>query len=212
MAGEALTRPQVLLFDYGGVLAEEGFTTGLQAIGAANSLDPDLFFQHATETIYACNYVTGQATAADFWRQIRREFAIRGSDDELSNEILSRFILRPGMIDKIRVLKRQGFRTAILSDQTNWLDLLDQRDNFLTEFAPVLNSFYLGKTKRDAATFTEALRILGVRADQVLFVDDNPGHIARAAGVGLQTHLFTTEEAFARELADRGLLPTPGDS
>ncbi|MEN8136482.1 MAG: HAD family phosphatase [Thermodesulfobacteriota bacterium] len=211
MNDDKLAPLQVMLFDYGGVLAEEGFTAGLKAIGMAHGLDPDLFFHRATEIIYACDYVIGQATAADFWHLVRRELAIGGSDDELSNEILSRFILRRGMIDKVRALKQQGIRTAILSDQTNWLDLLDQRDNFLAEFDPVINSYYLGTTKRDPATFIAALRILVVRPEQVLFVDDNQGHIDRAAKLGLQTHLFTTEAAFARDLPARGIMLTTED-
>lgn len=200
-----------MLFDYGGVLAEEGFTAGLMAIGLAHGLKPDLFFQQATEIIYACGYVIGKATAADYWALVRRELAIQGSDDQLSNEILSRFILRRGMIEKVRAIKQQGIRTAILSDQTNWLDLLDRRDNFLAEFNPVINSYYLGTTKREPATFSEALRILAVRPEQVLFVDDNRGHIDRAAELGLQTHLFTSETAFGRELLARGIMPATED-
>jgi putative hydrolase of the HAD superfamily len=211
METDKLPRPQVVLFDYGGVLAEEGFTAGLQAIGVANGLEPELFFHQATEIIYACGYVIGKGTAADFWHLVRRELAIQGSDDELSNEILSRFILRQGMLNKVRAIKRQGIRTAILSDQTNWLDLLDRRDNFLVEFDPVINSYYLGRTKRDPATFNKALRILAARPEQVLFVDDNQGHIDRAAKLGLQTHLFTTEAAFGRELPNRGIIPTTKD-
>jgi putative hydrolase of the HAD superfamily len=207
MADAKFPAPQLLLFDYGGVLAEEGFTNGLKAIGVANGLDPDLFFQRVTEIIYACAYVTGKATAADFWALVRQEFDIAGSDDELSGEILARFILRPGMIAKVRTLKRQGLRTAILSDQTNWLDLLDRRDHFLSDFAPVFNSYQLGRTKRELATFREVLRRLALRPELVLFIDDNQDHIGRAAGLGLQTHLFTSEAAFARDLTDRGLLP-----
>ncbi|MFN2366003.1 MAG: HAD-IA family hydrolase, partial [Desulfurivibrionaceae bacterium] len=154
--------------------------------------------------IYACGYVTGKGRAADYWELVRREFPIKGTDAELSSEILSRFILRPGMIAKVRAIKRQGMGAAILSDQTDWLDILDRRDDFLAEFDPVLNSYYLGSTKREPATFLEAARIIGVNPGEIIFVDDNPGHIERAAGLGLQTHLFTSETVFGRELKKRG--------
>jgi putative hydrolase of the HAD superfamily len=35
---------KAVLFDFGGVLAEEGFREGLKAIGVKNGLDPDDFF------------------------------------------------------------------------------------------------------------------------------------------------------------------------
>ena len=35
---------KAVLFDFGGVIADEGFWKGLQAIGKENGLDPDDFF------------------------------------------------------------------------------------------------------------------------------------------------------------------------
>jgi len=205
MDADGLPQPRVFLFDYGGVLAEEGFTAGLKAIAMANGLDPELFFERATEIIYASKYVTGKATAADYWRSVRKEFPIKGSDEELTNEILSRFILRPEMFAKVRAIRKQGMGVAILSDQTNWLDILDRRDGFLAEFNPVINSYYLGNTKRDPATFLEAARIIGISPGEIMFVDDNSGHIERAAVLGFQTHLFTTETDFGRALKIRAI-------
>ncbi|MDF1577619.1 MAG: HAD family phosphatase [Desulfurivibrionaceae bacterium] len=205
MGGENSGQLRIFLFDYGGVLAEEGFAAGLKAIAVANDLAPELFFHRATEIIYDCGYVTGKGTADDYWRLVRREFPLREDGDQLTGAILDRFVLRPGMIAKVRAIKMRGMGAAILSDQTDWLDILDRRDNFLAEFDPILNSYYLGATKRDPATFIEAARIIGVPPEHILFIDDNPGHIDRAAGLGLQTHLFTSESNFGRELEKRGV-------
>jgi len=197
--------PEVFLFDYGGVLAEEGFTNGLKAIAAANDLDREVFFRRATELIYQCGYVTGNGTEAEFWSLVRREFGISADDRELTSEIHRHFILRPGMIEKVRMIRSYGARTAILSDQTDWLDRLNRRDRFLSSFDPVINSYYLGTTKREEATFTAALELLHAPADRVLFIDDNPGHIERAASLGFRTHLFTGEAVFGRLLTGLGL-------
>jgi putative hydrolase of the HAD superfamily len=197
--------PEVFLFDYGGVLAEEGFTNGLKAIAATNGLDRELFFQRATELIYQCGYVTGNSSEAEFWALVREEFKIAASDKELTSEIHRHFILRPGMLKKARLIKEYGARTAILSDQSNWLDQLDHRDNFLRLFDPVINSYYLGTTKREKVTFTAALDLLHVAADQVMFIDDNPGHIERAFKQGFNIHLFTSETIFGRLLTGLGI-------
>ncbi|MBU0482666.1 MAG: HAD family phosphatase [Proteobacteria bacterium] len=202
--GEQL--PLVVLFDYGGVLAEEGFMAGLKAIAAGNGLEPDDFFRNATEIIYECGYVIGRATAAAFWNGIRERYRITGDDEALTREIHTRFILRPGMMAKVRALQKNGVRTAILSDQTDWLEMLDQRDHFLAEFSPVLNSFHLGITKRDPEVFAIAEKKIKVPAERILFVDDNPGHIGRAREMGFAAHLFTAEEDFGRALAVLGLI------
>ena len=65
------------------------------------------------------------------------------------------------MLAMARALRARRIRTAILSDQTDWLEQLDRRDHFLAEFDPVLNSFYLGCTKREPETFREAIRDSG---------------------------------------------------
>ncbi|MFA7349073.1 MAG: HAD family phosphatase [Desulfurivibrionaceae bacterium] len=203
MAPSSLT---TILFDYGGVLAEEGFTLGLAVIAEENGLDQAPFFQAAVETIYECGYVTGKSTEQAYWQLLRDQTGIRGEDRALTETILSRFTLRPRMIDAVRALGKQGLNPVILSDQTDWLDRLNQRQPFFQEFNRVFNSFHLGKTKREPSLFTDVLATLKVEPQQALFVDDNQGHIERATTLGLQTHLFQSEELFFADLARRGLV------
>ncbi len=194
-----------ILFDYGGVLAEEGFTLGLAVIAEENSLDPAPFFRTAVETIYECGYVTGKSTEQAYWQLLRDQTGIRGEDQALTETILSRFTLRPKMLATVRALRDHGLNPVILSDQTDWLDRLNQRQPFFQEFTRVFNSFHLGKTKREPSLFTDILATLKVEPQRALFVDDNPGHIERATLLGLQTHLFENEELFFTDLARRGL-------
>lgn len=195
-----------VVFDFGGVLAEEGFREGLSAIARRSGLNPEAFYAAALEAVYSSGYVTGRAREADFWRTLRRDWDMFGDDRELQQAILSRFILRPGMIDIVRSLRSGGLRTMILSDQSDWLDYLDERDNFFKEFDLVLNSFHLGRTKRDISVFDDVVLALGVEAARILFVDDSLGHIERAAARGLQTHLFLGQKGFEDFLKIKKLL------
>jgi putative hydrolase of the HAD superfamily len=54
----------VVLFDFGGVLYDEGFKNGLKAIARANGLDDEAFVRTANDVIHACGYVVGKATEA----------------------------------------------------------------------------------------------------------------------------------------------------
>ena len=199
------TAVTTLLFDYGGVLAEEGFVLGLAAIARENGLDPDPFFQTAAETIYACGYVTGKSTEQAYWQLVRSRTGIKGEDRALTEAILSRFTLRPRMLAAVRALRKQGLDPVIVSDQTDWLDRLNRRQPFFQEFSRVFNSYHLGKTKREPSLFTDVLTALKVEPGKALFIDDNQGHIGRAAALGLETHLFRSEELFFADLARRGL-------
>ncbi len=195
-----------IFFDYGGVLAEEGFTLGLAVIARENNLDPAPFFHTATETIYACGYVTGNSTEHTYWQLLRDQTGIQGEDRALTETILSRFTLRPKMLAAVRALRKQGLNPVIVSDQTDWLDRLNQRQPFFHEFSQVFNSYHLGKTKREPSLFTDILSALKVEPQQALFVDDNQGHIDRATALGLETHLFQSEELFFTDLTRLGLV------
>ncbi len=198
-----------MLLDYGGVIAEEGFRLGLEAIARRNGIDPATLQREADDAIYRTGFITGRGTEAEFWERLRQRTGIAGPYDALREEILRRFVLRPRMIGAVRQLRRDGVAVAILSDQTDWLERLEARDRFFLEFDRVFNSYRLGKGKRDATVFDDVVRALGAAPAETLFVDDNPGHVDRARSRGLAALLFRTEEAFLAQLA-AGFAALPG--
>lgn len=185
---------RVALFDYGGVLAEEGFREGLMAIGEKNHQDPEEFAGKGFDIIHRTGYVTGHADEAIYWEALRKETGIRGTDRELRAQILGRFVLRPWMLDLVAGLRKAGLVTAILSDQTQWLDELDKRDDFFKYFDYLFNSYYVGMSKRDPALFDYVADVLSVRPPQILFIDDHPGNIERAGKRGYRTHLYKDKQ------------------
>jgi putative hydrolase of the HAD superfamily len=195
-----------MLIDYGGVIADEGFSLGLRAIARQQGREPDAFFALANEIVYSCGYVTGQAAEHDFWREVRRQSGIVGDDDTLTREILDRFTPRPEMLEYVRRLRNKGITVCLLSDQSDWLDRLNQIHHFFSRFDQVFNSFHLGKTKRDISLFTEVLAALRQTPANILFVDDNSGHIGRAGRCGLATHHFTDPASFAAWLRNKKIL------
>lgn len=196
---------RAVIFDFGGVIAEEGFQQGLYAIAEKFGLDRKRFFQLANEAVYNSGYVSGKGSEKDYWNEVREHSGIMAPDDELRQEILSRFIPRDWMLDTIRSMREQGVLTAILSDQSDWLDQLNDQYQFFQYFHAVFNSFHLGKTKRDPSIFADILQTLEIPAGEALFVDDNIGHIDRAAAAGLQTHHFEGRDGFMKKLKEFGL-------
>ena len=196
---------KVILLDFGGVIAEEGFRQGLYAIADRFGLDQKRFFELANEAVYNSGYVIGSGSENDFWNEVRIHSGIIATDDELRQEILTRFIPRDWMLEIIRSLRQQEKVIAILSDQTDWLDQLDARYHFFQYFDAVFNSFHLGKTKRDPAIFAEILSALEANGKETLFVDDNISHIDRATAAGLQTHHFNDRDTFMKVLKELGL-------
>jgi len=176
---------KAVILDFGGVLAEEGFREGLKAIGQKNGLNPEDFYAVASELVYQTGYVTGRADEPEFWNAVREKVGVTGDDKELRSEILKRFILRPEMLKFVEELKTSGFITAILSDQTNWLDEIDRETPFFHHFDFIFNSFNMKKGKRNPSIFQDVCSAMGLRPEELLFVDDNIENIRRALGEGL---------------------------
>jgi putative hydrolase of the HAD superfamily len=193
---DAVGPVRAVIFDFGGVIAEEGFKEGIKEIARRHGKNPDAFQRQAMDLVYESGYITGRRREADFWEIMRQRTGITWSDADLRDEILRRFVVRPRMIGAVRSLRMMGYRTALLSDQTDWLDRLDERYGFFREFDRVFNSYYLGKGKRDPTIFDDAVRALDVVARAALFLDDDEDNARRAAERGLQAVLFRDEGSF----------------
>jgi putative hydrolase of the HAD superfamily len=200
-------RTEAVFFDFGGVIAEEGFREGLLAIATDCNLDPAHFFEIASDAIYDTGYITGKASEGSYWDLLRLKTGVLASNLEMRLEILMRFRLRPSMLRIVDKLRQHGYFVALLSDQTNWLDELDATGHFSGRFDAVFNSYHLGKGKKDASVFTDVACLLGIDPEACLFVDDNPGNISRASSVGYQTILYKTPESFIEEISLLQLIP-----
>jgi len=195
-----------VLFDFGGVLADEGFRNGLAAIGKLSGLAEEDVIEKGHDLVLRTGYVTGRSGEGRWWDALRSEAHVRGTDETLRLEILDRFTLRPWMLGLVDELRNQGFTVGVLSDQTNWLDELDGRFHLYGRFDYILNSFHMGKSKNDPSHFDDVLRLLNRPAREVLFIDDNAGHVGRAVERGWKAILYRDREEFLQDLS--GQLPS----
>jgi putative hydrolase of the HAD superfamily len=199
---EYLEMIKAVIFDFGGVLAEEGFREGLMIIGKEMGLNPDNFFTISSELVYQTGYITGRSSEHSYWNAVREKTGIKGEDKNLREVILKKFRLRPEMIRCVENMRSAGVIVAILSDQTNWLDELDQRTPFYHHFDYIFNSFYLGKTKRDASLFRDICDRLDLKPEEVFFIDDHLGNLKRASSQGLRTFHFKNVNEFEKEFLE----------
>lgn len=191
----------IVLFDFGGVLAEEGFANGLKAIGRDNGFDPEAFFRIGSGLVHETGYVTGRCGEAEYWKALREKTGIKDSDSKLREEILSRFILRKWMLGIVTEIKKAGVRTGILSDQTNWLNELNEKYDFFRYFDYVFNSYDYGKSKQEPSWFKDVTAILNIAPEKTLFIDDNAEHCSRARQGGIHAIQYTGRIPFIEELA-----------
>jgi putative hydrolase of the HAD superfamily len=191
---------KAVIFDFGGVLADEGFRKGLLVIGQKHGLNPEAFFRIAEELIYETGYVSGTAGEPEFWKALREKTGIKGSDKKLWDNIFKQFQLNEEMIGLVKTLKASGFVTAILSDQTNWLDEINEKTPFFHHFDYVFNSYHLKKSKKDPSVFRDVCLAIGLKPDEALFVDDHGENTERAQKAGLKSIQFRNAEDLKKKI------------
>jgi len=185
-----------VLFDYGGVIADEGFQNGLRAMSHEQGINVNTMMNVARSAVYDSGFILGWGSEEQFWNWMREGSGLQGSDTELTKRILEGFILRDWMIDLVQQLKAQGYITGILSDQSHWLDWLNERDQFFRFFDPVFNSYHMGKGKRDPGLFYELSEQLALSPSEILLVDDMKSNVERAQAAGWQAIHYVDKEDF----------------
>jgi len=193
---------QAILLDYGGVIADEGFQNGLRALAREQGLEVTTMMNVARDTVYTSGFVLGRGSEPVFWAAMRAGTGLRGSDEELTRRILAGFVLRPWMIERVRQWRAQGIITGILSDQSHWLDQLDERDHFFRHFDHVFNSYHLGKGKRDPGLFYDITERLALPPGGILLVDDMKSNVERAQAAGWQAIHFVDKASFLEKVGE----------
>jgi putative hydrolase of the HAD superfamily len=191
---------KAVLLDYGGVIADEGFQNGLRVFSREQGLDESATLQVAKYAVYDSGFILGKGTEETFWQMMRDGAGLRGSDEELTHRILEGFVLRPWIIELVRKIRAQGYLTVILSDQSHWLDWLDQRDHFFQYFDHVFNSYHMGKGKRDISLFSGIAEQLALAPNEILFVDDMQSNVTRAESAGWKTIRYLDKTGFLQQI------------
>jgi len=187
---------KAVLFDYGGVIADEGFQNGLRAMAREQELDETTMMNVARSAVYDSGFILGWGTEDEFWQCMREGTGLKGSDAELTKRVLDGFVLRPWMIERVQQLNAQGVITGILSDQSHWLDWLNERDHFFEYFDPVFNSYYMGKGKRDPDLFPDITEQLALSPSEILLVDDIKSNVERAQAAGWQAIHYVDKASY----------------
>jgi len=198
-------RYRALLLDFGSVIQKSFFETRADiekllhippgTIGWAGPFDPksDPLWQQLA---------SGTLTERAYWNQRAREVGnLVGEDWTIQDfcrkhgELPSNVILRPEILALISDVKQAGLKFGIL---TNELELFHGKDWALTmPFADVIDvvvdATHTHILKPDPGAYALALQALGLSADEVVFVDDQPRNVAGGSAVGIRSfHLNIT--------------------
>jgi putative hydrolase of the HAD superfamily len=101
------------------------------------------------------------------------------------------------MLSAVKALRQAGYTVCLATSQEpNRAAYMRSRMDFEVLFDRLFISCEMGCQKPEPEYFRRIEAELGLRGEQLLFWDDNPGWVAAARSLGWQAEVFTGYEAF----------------
>ena len=185
-----------LLFDFGGVIIDIDYERTPAAFRHLSRAGSIVEFNQARQATLFDEFETGQLSPTEFRVGLRATYDLDATDAEIDAAWHAMLLDVPAeRLALIEELRRQGHQTALLSN-TNALHIAEINQRLATRYgfrhgiADVLDRvFYsqeVGLRKPGEEIFRHALREMNWRAEDVLFIEDSPQHIATARRLGLR--------------------------
>ena len=208
---------RAVVFDYGLVLTGKPDPTAHAAMVRITGLTEERFEQHYWADRHA--YDEGKLNGITFWQKLVRDAGLDHCLGDAEIEELNQWDARhwtvqnPAMLAWQQQLKKSGLLTAILSNMGDTVHQnIARAFDWLDRFDALVWSYQLGIAKPDAEIYRHTLKLLGVAAEESLFIDDKQVNIDAAQALGMHALLFTTVEKLRADLIATGLereLPLP---
>lgn len=202
-----MSQIKTVIFDLGGVMVT--LDTGGELFGGLMrelGLDPASAMSTFWNTPDAIAYMVGEISPETFYEKTREQYGLTLSYDAFTRAWCDLFHPMTGMAELFARLAK-GCRIGVLSDTDplHWRRIKELVPCLQTVERPTL-SYEVGCLKPAPAMYAAAVRNAGFAADECLFTDDKQSNVDGALQAGLQAVRFEGADAFAAELARRGVL------
>lgn len=201
--------PKLILFDIGGVIIDLDFHDARSTLEAEYLMDPETFLEltrsgfkgevlSVTEKAMIGAIGTGeylQAFQEGCKRPVPLEIVERLRASMLGSE-------RPEMLELLNQLRKHIPIAAFTNTMALHWDLLMDRERyrFPQLFSTIFASHLLGDAKPRTEAFEKVLKALGVKPEEVVFVDDSEVNVSGAAEIGIKGIVFKSVESLRAEL------------
>lgn len=196
---------KVILFDLGGVLFTNGTKKFNDAISERYKLDKE-FVKEISDGEIGSKYREAKITRDEFWKYFLEKLNIHENPDDLEKEWISYYGLIEGTRDIIFELSKK-YKVYYLSDNVKErVDKLDERFGFLQWFSDGIFSHDVGVRKPNPKIYEYAIQKVGVKPEEIVFIDDKESSLVPARQLGITTILFESPEKLRSSLISLGVL------
>ena len=200
---------KAVIFDYGNVLTHPQSSEYINKMLKILNVDFEIFdkayYQHRDL------YDGGKVTGIEYWQLVSQSLNAQILNKEFLKNLVdidldSWYFQNEQMWDLVLNLKK-NYKTALLSNNLDDLVIRIERDIELNKyFDAVVFSNKVSYLKPDKRIYEYCLNLLGLRANETIFIDDREVNIEGANKLGINSILFKNYDQLLVELNKYGVI------
>lgn len=200
---------KAVFFDFDGVLTTDktGSATTTRHLSQRTGLE--ISAVKAAYSRHNASLTLGKTTHDRVWRQLCDELG-HSLNFSLLREAFESTPLNEKMFDLARKLRQTHVVGIITDNKKDRLDHLRRQHRLDELFCPVIVSAEVGFDKSGPEIFLAALRSVGVRANEAVFIDNNRDNLVAPAALGMRVCFHDDEtndiEALGKRLKEAGVV------
>lgn len=146
----------------------------------------------------------GEISEDIYWQAvIKRNNWKNASIEELKDAVRKNFKEIKGTRKIIEKLKQNGYKLGLLSNHAKeWVEYCELTYNYHKLFHTIVYSYEVGFSKPNSDIFLAILRLLKVKPEECLFIDDYIKNIETAKEIGFNTIHFKSAPDLKKKLKE----------
>lgn len=196
---------KVLLFDLGGVVFENGTKLFITEFSEKYNLGRE-FVESIINGKLGDDYREGKITRDEFWDKVVKQLGISANIDELEEAWISKYTLIKETKEIIDELKEE-YKLYYLSDNVRErVEKISNKHNFLEWFEGGIFSHEVGIRKPHPGVYKAAIEKIGVKPEEIVFIDDKEKNLPPAETLGMSVLLYSTPHQLREDLVKLGII------
>jgi HAD superfamily hydrolase (TIGR01509 family) len=151
----------------------------------------------------------GEISENDMYEYFSKYPGITASKEKIQDEIDSYLKINEPFVDAIKNLKRQGFKTVLLTDANAGFftrKVYTDYPYFKDLFDEIIISSDIKMTKANPDAFLYALSKIKSTPEEALFIDDRKVNVDSAQALGINGFVYTDYDSYKKYIETLGII------
>jgi putative hydrolase of the HAD superfamily len=196
---------KIVIFDLGNVILPFDFLVCCRRLARFGPYSPQQIYKHIFKSPIIYDYEAGKLSSEEFFSRLQRELKLT-LDFSSFCPIWKDIFTEDKAVSQVIKRLRNGYRLFLLSN-TNELhfEYIYRKFDIIKLFEEYVLSYKVGYMKPDTHIYQEALKLGGIPAEEIVYIDDKPEYAQAATRQGIQGIHFTSASRLEQELISCGI-------